>query len=90
MRKLWKFDWNGCYALIGGIFKATDDEVESIIGKELYLGEVEGKHSDVYGTIERDEITLISDNPVVVEAVPTFGYDPVAYIRDQEQEDEEE
>ena len=87
MKKLWKFEWTGGYSLIGGIFKATDEEVESIIGKHLYLGEVDGKHSDVYGTIERNEITLISDNPIVVEAVPTFGYDPVEYIKEQEDDE---
>lgn len=58
MKKLWKFKWDSDYAFIGGLFVATDEEVQSLIGKEIYIGEYEGKYSDVYGTVEEDEITL--------------------------------
>ena len=80
MVKLWKFKWDSDYAFIGGIFKATDEEVHGLMGKEICLGEADGKHSCVYGTIEPGEIELISDNPVVVEAVPEFGYNPLEYL----------
>lgn len=84
MKKLWKFKWYSNYAFIGGLFKATDEQVENIIGKEVYFGEIEGKHSNVYGTIEKQEIELVSDNPIVVESVPEFGYNPFAYIESEE------
>lgn len=82
MLKLWMFEWESNYSFIGGIFKATDEEVENVIGKEIYLGEVDGKYSEVSGTIEREEITLISDDPIVVNAVPNFGYNPILYVSD--------
>lgn len=83
MKKLWKFEWYSDYAFIGGLFKATDEQVENIIGKEVYFGEIEGKHSNVYGTIEKQEIELVSDNPIVVESVPEFGYNPFGYIESE-------
>lgn len=63
MRKLWKFVWDcGRQGFLESLFVADEAEVESIIGKEVFFGEVLGKHSDVYGTIERGEITAISDD----------------------------
>ncbi len=85
MKKLWKFEWESCYAFIGGLFVATDEEIKRLIGKEIFLGEYEGKHSEVYGTIEEDEIVLISDNPVVVEAVGNFGINPLNFLEESEE-----
>lgn len=85
MKKLWKFEWDEEYAFIGGLFVATDEEVKNLIGKQVYFGEYEGKHSDVYGTIEEGEITLVSDNPIVVEAVGNFGLNPIEFL-DEEME----
>lgn len=82
MKKLWKFEWDGDYAFIGGLFVATDEEVQSLIGKEIYIGEYEGKHSEVYGTVEEDEITLVSDNPIVVESVGDFGINPLWFLNE--------
>lgn len=82
MKKLWKFEWDSDYAFIGGLFVATDEEVQSLIGKEIYIGEYEGKHSEVYGTVEEDEITLVSDNPIVVESVGDFGINPLWFLNE--------
>lgn len=84
MKKLWKFEWGYDTSFIGGLFIATDEEVENLIGKEIYLGEFDGKHSEVCGTIEKDEITLVSDNPVVIEAIGNFGINPLDYLDDME------
>lgn len=85
MKKLWKFEWENYYAFIGGLFAATDEEVKNMIGKEIFLGEYEGKHSEVYGTIEEGEIVLVSDNPVVVEAVGNFGINPLDFLEESEE-----
>lgn len=82
MKKLWKFQWESGYAFIGGLFVATDEEVQSLIGKEVFFGEYEGKHSEVYGIIEEGEITLVSDNPIVVEAVGDFGLNPLNFVEE--------
>lgn len=82
MKKLWKFYWYSDYAFIGGLFVATDEEVQNLIGKEIYLGEYEGKHSEVYGTVNAEDITLVSENPAVVEAVGSFGIDPLEFLQE--------
>lgn len=82
MKKLWKFEWYDDYAFIGGIFKATNKEVESLIGKEVCFGEVAGKHSEVYGIIEGCDIALISENPIIVDGMIEFGYNPLEYVCD--------
>lgn len=84
MKKLWKFEWDADYAFIGGLFAATDEEVKNLIGKKIFLGEYEGKHSKVYGTIEEDEITLVSDNLVVVETIGDFGINPLWFLESED------
>lgn len=82
MKKLWKFEWDSDYAFIGGLFIATDDEIENLIGKEIYLGEYEGKHSEVYGTIDKEDITFVSDNPVVIDSIGEFGINPLGFLEE--------
>lgn len=86
MKKLWKFEWDSNYSFIGGIFKATDEEIENAIGKCVYLGEADGKHSEVYGVLEWQDIELVTDNQLAVSIVPEFGYNPLEYIEDDEDE----
>ena len=83
MKKLWKFQWDSCYAFVGGLFVATDEEVKDLIGKEIYFGEYEGKHSELFGTIDEEDITLVSENPVVVEAVGDFGLNPLEFLEEE-------
>lgn len=82
MKKLWKFQWDSDYAFIGGLFSATDEEIKSLIGKRIYLGEYEGKHSEVYDTVDEEDITLVSDNPIVVEAIGVFGINPLWFLEE--------
>lgn len=82
MKKLWKFEWDSDYSFIGGLFTATDDEIENLIGKEIYLGEYEGKHSEVYGTIDKEDITFVSDNPVVIDSIGEFGINPLGFLEE--------
>ena len=57
--------------------------MQNLIGKEIYFGEYEGKHSELSGIIEEGEITLVSDNPVVVEAVGDFGLNPLEFLENE-------
>lgn len=78
---LWKFYWdcrNGC---VEGIFKATKEEVDAAIGKEVCFGEILGKHSEVYGIIEDGEIEIITDDPLIVKHATESGYNPLDYLR---------
>lgn len=75
-----------------GIFTAEKKDVNAIIGIDIWFGEVLGKHSEVEGTIENDEIELITED---VDAVSMFddydletGHNPFDYIDDEVFEDE--
>ena len=68
---------------LSGIFLAKASEVESIIGEEIYLGEVLGKHSDIVWYIEQKDVRLVSDDPNVVDVISknnlTSGINPFDY-----------
>lgn len=83
---LWSFSWDcGRQGYVEGVFKATKEEVENAIGKEVYFGEILGKHSEVYGILEDGECELISDDPLYVVNAVESGYNPLEYIDDDEE-----
>ncbi len=64
MRKvfLYKFHWDcGRMGDLEGLFFASPEEVEELEGKEVYFGEVLGKHSEVFGIIEPGEISIVQN-----------------------------
>jgi len=75
---------------LDGLFVATQEEVDEVIGKEVYFGEVLGKHSEIFGVIEENEITLLTTDPLIVGTMEQYvtyrgaicGYNPVAIYRD--------
>ena len=75
---------------LSGIFTATKSDMETLIAskKEVYFGEVLGKHSEVYGPISEKEIKLVSDDPAAVEMFESLkmatGYNPFDYIESEE------
>ena len=82
---------------LDGLFIATQEEVDKAIGKEMYFGEVLGKHSDVQGTLEAHEITLVSTDQDKVEwllgllGTCVSGFNTLEYIsQDDEDYDEGE
>ena len=69
-----------------GTFVSTDVHVNMLVssGIEVYFGEVLGKHSEIWGSVNPDEISLKSDDP---SAVLTFeelglesGINPFGYM----------
>lgn len=77
---LWKFYWDcGRQGEVEGFFKATKKQVENIQGEEIYFGEILGKHSEVYGSVDDGDITLISDDPLFVLEYIESGDDPFNY-----------
>lgn len=82
MKKLWKIAWDCGHGTLYGTFLATDEEVTGLLGKELYMGEQCGKHSEVLWTVEEGEIELFSDDEYVISHVKPFGYNPFDYIEE--------
>ena len=60
---LYKFYWDcGRMGYLDGLFIAEESDLEEAYDKEVYFGEVLGIHSEIYGTLNRDDISLISDD----------------------------
>ena len=79
---LYKFYWDcGRQGDVEGIFKAKKSFVESVIGNNVYFGEILGKHSDVYGTLGEEDLEIISEDPIVVMNTPESGYNPLEYMQ---------
>lgn len=99
MLKLYSFFWD-CrrQGFLDGLFIAEEKDVERLIGRTVYFGEVLGKHSDVFGTIQREEIKELSDDQDFISKLQECvgrddtisGYNPFDYIELDADEDFDE
>jgi hypothetical protein len=84
-----KCDYGRC-GNVHRVFIATPEEVAKAIGSEVYFGEILGKHSEIYGELSSGDLETITNDPSDIETIErlglTSGYNPLKYIR---QEDEE-
>ena len=63
MKGIYEFYWDcGRQGDVSGIFVADVIDVESAIGREIYFGEILGKHSEVYGVLNKSDLELKSDD----------------------------
>ena len=96
MKGIYEFYWDcGRSGDLSGIFVADKASVERIIGKEVYFGEVLGKHSEVYGTIEAKDIELKSDDQAFIAQFEAImgkdfenGFNPLGYYDDTEADED--
>lgn len=94
MKKLYQFELDyGRSGYLEGLFIADDKDVNDLLGKEVYFGEVLGKHSEVVDDMTAEMFTEVDVPESVVnileEKVGTTisGYNPFDYL---EEDDEEE
>lgn len=99
MLKLYRFCWpQRRGGDVEGLFVEDSDVVENAIGADVYFGEICGKHSDVYGTLDEEDLTIVSEDQekiywlVDILGRSISGYNPFDYIQEQDDEfnDEEE
>ena len=97
MLKLYRFCWpQRRGGDVEGLFVEDSDVVENAIGSDVYFGEICGKHSDVYGTLDEEDLTVISEDQEKVNWLVDIlgrsisGYNPFDYIEEQDELDEEE
>lgn len=90
-----RFFWDcGRMGDVDGLFVTTKEELEKAYGKRVYFGEILGKHSEVYGTLDREDIEVLSDDKIFIEQLTHLlgnhlsGYNPLDKI--EEGQDEEE
>ena len=69
-----KFDC-GRQGELKGIFIAETEDVKFLVENKVsvYFGEVLGKHSEIYGTVERQEIEEITKEQNVLDIVEKYG-----------------
>ena len=85
--KLFKFHWSlGRMGDVYGLFAATQAQVGGIMGEEIYFGEILGKHSEVFGNIDPEDLTCIEVPPEAVAQIVAAtghtisGYNPFDYL----------
>lgn len=88
MKGIYKFHWDcGRMGSLEGIFVNTEAQVANLIGKRIYFGEVLGKHSEISGTLEKNDLKLITRNPEFIELFEdhkmSTGYNPFNYIEEE-------
>jgi len=84
---LWKFFWDcGRMGSLDGMFFATESQMLEMYGNQIYFGEVLGKHSEIYGTLEEKDVELVTDDPNDIEVLTRVlgtgtisGFNPFDY-----------
>lgn len=91
---LWKFYWDcGRMGSVEGLFIASQDEIDKSIGKQVYFGEILGKHSEIYGTLDLEDLEKVDLEESAVLKLKELlgdtlsGYNPLEYISDEEYEE---
>ena len=93
MEKLYKFSWDvGRMGEVEGLFIADEEKVEEMIGSDVYFGEILGKHSEIFGTLDKEDLEIKSDDESFVSKLKSLlgtsisGYNPLEYIDNEEEE----
>lgn len=89
-----RFFWDcGRMGDVEGLFVTDEATLEKSYGRHVYFGEILGKHSEIYGNLERGDITLVTDDQDFITRIVDLlgsdlsGYNPLDKI---EYSDEEE
>ena len=73
---------------LAGVFVADASDVAKAMGREVHLGEVLGKHSEVIATISENTVKLVTRDRVAVEVVQSLdlavGTNPLDYLEDED------
>ncbi len=59
--------------------------MKTLIGKKVFFGEILGKNSEIFGTLEEKDIKILTDDQDFIEKFEKFigkstGYNPLHYI----------
>lgn len=90
-----KFHWDyGRMGNVNGLFITTKEKLEDVYGRDVYFGEILGKHSEVYGELNEEDFTIVSEEQDKIEWLQNLmgsetisEYNPFDYLDDEEDED---
>lgn len=90
MKVLVKFQWDcGRMGNVNGLFIIEKEELEAAYGKNVYFGEILGKHSEIYGEIGANDFTILTDDQDYIEKTISLigwhlsGYSPFDYMNEE-------
>ena len=96
MKALYKFyvDY-GRMGELEGIFIAEEEKIRALIDKDIYFGEVLGKHSEIEHTLEKKDLQFQTNNPGWIAIIENIfgtqgtisGLNPLDYWEDINGED---
>ena len=71
-RYLVEFDFGLWYAFGCSLEILSEEDLKNVeefvaSGKEIYLGEIEGKHSEVYGPLEKKDYRIVTTDSKEIE-----------------------
>lgn len=84
--RLYRFHWDcGRQGDVTGVFVASEADVEAAIGKTVSFGEILGKHSDITGTLDAEDLTIVTDDQAFIHKAVEYGlgqvgYNPLEYL----------
>lgn len=85
-KRLYRFHWDcGRMGDVEGVFVAEEAEIAAAMGKTVSLGEALGKYSDVHGTLDPEDLTVLTDDQSFIEKALEYGlgcvgYNPLSYL----------
>lgn len=80
MKKIYKMYLEcGRMGELESVFIEEEERMEALIGKELYFGEVLGKHSEIYGKLEENEIIVLSEDQNAIKIIEDLNILPTGY-----------
>lgn len=79
-----------------GLFVTTEDDLAAAMSKPVYLGEVLGKHSEIFHVLTEEHVEIVSREQDKIEWLlevtggwPTIsGYNPLEYIEQEDDSDD--
>ncbi len=85
-----EFHWDcGRQGNVTGTFVCDKTKLDAAYGTEVHFGSILGKHSEVYGTLDEEDITVKSDDQDFIAGFESImgegwysGYNPLHYIEE--------
>jgi hypothetical protein len=100
MLRYMKFYWDcGRMGCLRGKFVVNQDEYDrlmGLVGKQIYFGEVLGKHSEIYGKLKAEDLEMVCDDQAFLKKAQELGVDldsgfnPLNDADEDEDEDEDD
>lgn len=73
-KNLYKFRWDcGRQGSVESIFAADEEDVAKAVGQPVCFGEILGKHSDVSGVLEAQDLKALTDDAAFIGKFLALG-----------------